>query len=102
MASHLELLPLELFYAILSFLDFKSMENLSLTCRIIRKGCIPSLLECVSFTFSTESFNSLMELVSSPIAHHVKALQYYPPVHLHPGMLLQYSIICYANNVASH
>ncbi|RJE20456.1 hypothetical protein PHISCL_07217 [Aspergillus sclerotialis] len=86
MASHLQQLPLELFYTILGFLDFKSIEKLSLASRTIRKGCIPSLFECVSSTFSAESFGSLIELVSSPsIARHVKTLKYNPTANLHPA-----------------
>lgn len=77
--SLLEHLPLELLQAILEELDFASLANLSLVNKAIRSLCLPFLFQCVSFTFSTADFDSLMKLVLSPIGSYVKALKYYTP-----------------------
>lgn len=72
-------LPLELFQAILEELDFDSLTNLSLVNKGIRSVCLPLLFKCAAVTFCTADFDSLLELVSSPVGRHVKALKYYTP-----------------------
>ena len=77
-------LPLELLHTIINSLDFDSLGMLSLVNRKIRAACVPVLFECVSFTFSSESFKSLRELAMSHISQHVKLFQYYSTTILKP------------------
>lgn len=89
MTSLLEL-PVEIRSMIAAFLSIRSLKVLR---RVSRQACVmatPVLFHTISIGFSTPSLQALQDLIGSPIARHVRALQYYAHPFCENGTILPY------------
>lgn len=74
--SRLENLPLDVFLEILNLLDPASVASLSLVNHGLRESCIGRVFKSITADFSIDSFNSLQEIIGSPLARNVRTMVY--------------------------
>lgn len=84
----LQSLPVELIWAILEYVDVKSVRNFRLSCKQLAHDSRPELVRHIMFTETPKSFARLLEICqdSDEIANAVRSLTYIPFIfHLCEG-----------------
>jgi len=84
-SARLDMLPLEIIFAIIDLLSMKDVMNLSQVNKYLRGSSLPYLFRRIAITFSLDGFKQLKEISESPIRLHVVSLKYVVPELIEPG-----------------
>ncbi|KAJ6018501.1 hypothetical protein N7522_001965 [Penicillium canescens] len=80
----MELLPTEILFGIVKYLDNWEVKQLSLSSRRMRDVCLPTLFRKLSIEFSNEGFDLLESVLESNLHRYIVSFEYVAPMLLKP------------------
>ncbi|KAJ6018385.1 hypothetical protein N7522_001849 [Penicillium canescens] len=81
----MELLPTEILFGIVKYLDNWEVKQLSLSSRRVSDVCLPTLFRKLSVEFSNEGLDLLESVLESNLHRYIVSLEYVTPMLLKPA-----------------